>query len=110
MWVLTAIQTLGFAPSVAPLGALSFRLHKELADRFNGKKLWGYSQSTGTSLSQESESAVAGSGEDFLRDGTSRAQAAGAVPPLDADGPVWLKKVEGGSMEVISKENSTAQM
>jgi glycine/D-amino acid oxidase-like deaminating enzyme len=98
-----------FAPSVAPLGALSFKLHKELAERHNGRKVWGYSTSTGTSWSQDSE-VVGGSGEDFLSNGTSRAQAAGPAPSLDSQGPVWLKKTEGGSLEVISKENSTAQM
>ncbi|KAF2262647.1 FAD dependent oxidoreductase [Lojkania enalia] len=99
-----------FAPSVASLGALSFRLHKELADKNNGSKIWGYSQSTGISLSQNSEDAVVGSGEDWLRDGTSRAQAAGAKPSVGANGPVWLKMTDGGSMEVISQEGTTAQI
>ncbi|OCK85832.1 FAD dependent oxidoreductase [Lepidopterella palustris CBS 459.81] len=98
-----------FAPSVAPLGALSFKLHKELADKYNGKKRWGYSLSTGTSLSQDSD-VVGGSGEDFLRNGTSRAQAAGARPPIDTNGPSWLTTTEGASLEVISRENSTAQI
>ncbi|KAF2473232.1 FAD dependent oxidoreductase [Lindgomyces ingoldianus] len=99
-----------FAPSVAPLGALSFRLHKELADQNNGRKTWGFSLSTGTSLSQDSEAAVGGSGEDFLRNGTSRAQAAGSRPPMDSAGPLWLRKTDGGSLEVISRDNSTAQI
>ncbi|KAF2205621.1 FAD dependent oxidoreductase-like protein superfamily [Delitschia confertaspora ATCC 74209] len=102
-----------FAPSVAGLGSLSFKLHKELAEKHNGRKSWGYGLSTGTSLSQndeDSEEAVGGSGEDFLSNGTSRAQAAGAVPSLNSNGPVWLKRTEGGSLEVISKENSTAQI
>lgn len=98
-----------FAPSVAQLGALSFQLHQELAERYNGQKVWGYSTSTGTSLSQESE-VVGGSGEDFLSNGTSRAQAAGTAPSVESAGPVWLKRTEGGSLEVISKESSTAQI
>ena len=77
---------LGFAPSVAPLGALSFKLHKELAEKYDGKRKWGYSPSTGTSLSLDSD-VVGGSGEDFLRNGTSRAQAAGARPARDTNGP-----------------------
>ncbi|ORY17799.1 FAD dependent oxidoreductase-like protein superfamily [Clohesyomyces aquaticus] len=99
-----------FAPSVAPLGALSFRLHRELAEQHSGSKIWGYSLSTGASLSQDSEAAVDGSGEDFLRNGTSRAQAAGSVPSINADGPLWLKKTETGSLEIISRDNSTAQI
>ncbi|KAF2500562.1 FAD dependent oxidoreductase [Lophium mytilinum] len=98
-----------FAPSVAPLGALSFRLHKELAEKYNGRKRWGYSLSTGTSLSSDSD-VVGGSGEDFLRNGTSRAQASGARAPGNANGPEWLAVSEGTSLEVISRENSTAQI
>ncbi|KAF2115873.1 FAD dependent oxidoreductase-like protein superfamily [Lophiotrema nucula] len=99
-----------FAPSVASLGALSFKLHTKLAEKHNGRKTWGYSQSTGISLSQDSETAIGGSGEDWLQDGTSRGQAAGAKPNIGADGPVWLKKSEGGSMEIISRDGSTAQI
>ncbi|KAF2785965.1 FAD dependent oxidoreductase-like protein superfamily [Melanomma pulvis-pyrius CBS 109.77] len=99
-----------YAPSVAPLGALSFKIHKQLADANNGRKIWGYTQSTGISLSQDSEAAVGGSGEDWLRDGTSRANAAGTKAAVGVDGPTWLKRMEGGSLEVISQENSTAQI
>ncbi|KAF2727959.1 FAD dependent oxidoreductase-like protein superfamily [Polyplosphaeria fusca] len=99
-----------FAPSVASLGTLSFKLHKELADQNDGAKRWGYSQSTGISLSQDAEDAVGGSGEDWLRDGTSRAQAAGQKPALGANGPAWLKRAEGATMEVISRDGSTGQI
>ncbi|KAF2712477.1 FAD dependent oxidoreductase-like protein superfamily [Pleomassaria siparia CBS 279.74] len=101
-----------YAPSVAPLGALSFRLHRELAEANDGGKIWGYSTSTGISLSQDSEAAVGGSGEDWLRDGTSRANAAGKEEEeaVDMDGPKWLKRVEGGSLEVITRDGSNAQI
>ncbi|KAH7138934.1 FAD dependent oxidoreductase [Dendryphion nanum] len=102
-----------FAPSVASLGTLSFRLHKELADAHNGRKTWGYSSSTGISYSQDiqdSEAAVGGSGEDWLRDGTSRAHAAGVRDGGASTGPIWLKKSAGASMEVISQHSSTAQI
>jgi hypothetical protein len=89
---------------------LSFKLHKELAEEHNGREVWGYSQSTGMSYNQDMEEAVGGSGEDWLNNGTSRAQAANAQAKAGAQGPVWLKKMEGGSLEVISQENSTAQM
>ncbi|PSN67170.1 FAD dependent oxidoreductase-like protein superfamily [Corynespora cassiicola Philippines] len=98
-----------YAPSVAPLGALSFKLHKELAEQNNGRKAWGYSRSTGISLSQDSEAAVGGSGEDWLHDGTSRAEAANHRKPIATTEPVWLKKVEESSLEVISQEG-TAQI
>ena len=106
----THLQFSGFSPSVAPLGSLSYALHKQLAAANNGPKTWGYSQSTGISLTQDSEAAVGGSGEDWLRDGTSRASAAGAVKEVGAEGPKWLKRTEGGSLEIISQHGTTAQM
>ena len=39
-----------FGPATASLGALSFRLHQELAEKHNGHANWGYSPSTGTSF------------------------------------------------------------
>ena len=39
-----------FSTPTASLGALSFRLHKELAEAHNGAEEWGYSRSTGTSM------------------------------------------------------------
>lgn len=102
----------GFAPSNASLGALSFKLHKDLASAHNGRKTWGYSSSTGVSLSQvqDSEAAVGGSGEDWLADGTSRAQVAGSEGKTGGIGPGWLKKMDGGSLEEISTEGTVAQM
>lgn len=103
---------IGFAPSAASLGALSFRLHKELAEQYNGRKLWGYSESTGVSYTQgqDTDDAVGGSGEDWLSNGTSRAQAAGAKVGKGSPGPVWLKRTDGSSMEVISQDHSTGQL
>ena len=99
---------IGFAPSSASLGALSFKLHKDLAGAHDGRRTWGYCASTGISLSQDTESAVGGSGEDWLADGTSRAQAAKEEKVISGKGPVWLKAKEG--LEVISKEGTVAQM
>jgi len=99
-----------FAPSVAPLGALSFKLHKELAEKFNGKETWGYSRSTGTSLTQDTDSAVSGSGEDWLRDGTSRANAARLHTSSEGIRPLWLTKKNGDSLEVISGDDTVAQV
>ncbi|KAF2241632.1 FAD dependent oxidoreductase-like protein superfamily [Trematosphaeria pertusa] len=99
-----------FAPSNASLGALSYRLHKELAEKHNGRTTWGYCQSTGISLSQDSEAAVGGSGEDWLQDGTSRAQATNSKRTVGSNGPVWLKQTEDGNLEVISQTGTTAQI
>ena len=74
--------------------------------------MWGYALSTGVSLSLEAdaESAVGGSGEDWLADGTSRAQATRCegVAGMKVKRPAWLRADEG--MEVISQEGTVAQM
>lgn len=102
----------GFAPSVSSLGALSFKLHASLAQTHAGRKTWGYAPSTGVSLSQDSESAIGGSGEDWLENGTSRAQVANHNAPLEekAAVPEWLRRTQDGMMEVISREGTTAQI
>ncbi|KAF2000058.1 FAD dependent oxidoreductase-like protein superfamily [Amniculicola lignicola CBS 123094] len=99
-----------FAPSVASLGALSFKLHKELADKYNGRRAWGYRPSTGLSYNQDSESAIEGSGEDWLRDGTSRMTNVGSREELNDNKPAWLKKDDGASLDFISEAKSTAQI
>lgn len=70
--------------------------------------------STGTSLAQDpdnDEEAVLGSGEDWLRNGTSRAHAAGGQDRFpEGEGPAWLTLKAGTSLEVISQDESTAQM
>jgi glycine/D-amino acid oxidase-like deaminating enzyme len=102
----------GFAPSVSSLGTLSFSLHKSLAHTHAGRRIWGYSQSTGISLSQDSESAIGGSGEDWLENGTSRAQLASHNRPWEEQeaGPEWLRRTQEGIMEVISRDGTTAQI
>ncbi|KAL2355325.1 FAD dependent oxidoreductase [Cryomyces antarcticus] len=101
-----------FSPSVAPLGALSFKLHKELADKHDGRMKWGYSRSTGTSLNHESN-VVGGNkerAEDWLRHGSSRAEAAGEHEFSEGEGPAWLTKRRGASIEVISEDETVAQV
>lgn len=104
------IEETGFAPSSASLGALSFRLHQELANAHDGRRTWGYAPSTGISLSsvEDNESAVGGSGEDWLADGTSQGQGTKSGKNWSAKGPVWLKMKDG--LEVISQEGAVAQM
>ncbi|KAI9723078.1 MAG: hypothetical protein M1828_004326 [Chrysothrix sp. TS-e1954] len=96
-----------FSTAVAPLGALSFRLHKELAEQHDGRTRWGYSRSTGTSLSDGRGSAR---GDDWLRDGGSRAEVTGKHEFWEGQGPAWLTKRKGQNMEIISEDGSTAQV
>lgn len=95
-----------FSPSVASLGALSFDLHKQLARQNHGAEKWGYCRSTGTSLA-----GVKGNrGDDWLRDGSSRAEAAALHEFKDGCGPAWLTRSKNGKAEVISEDDSTAQV
>ncbi|KAL9096577.1 MAG: hypothetical protein Q9165_001064 [Trypethelium subeluteriae] len=98
-----------FSPAVAPLGALSFKLHKELAVENNGKEKWGYSPSTGTSLTQGSRRG--GTGLDWLRHNASRAEAAGGKHDYyEGQGPAWLVRTEGSNLDIISEDKSVAQV
>ncbi|MCJ1281380.1 hypothetical protein MMC26_000699 [Xylographa opegraphella] len=95
-----------FSPPLASLGALSFDLHKELAEQRNGAEKWGYCRSTGTSLAE-----VKGKrGDEWLRDGKSRAEAAATHEFIDGSGPAWLTQSRNGKVEVISEDDSTAQV
>jgi glycine/D-amino acid oxidase-like deaminating enzyme len=102
-----------FGTSLAPLGALSFDEHRRLADEHGGSEKWGYSPATCVSYSSsaaERESQVRG--DDWLRDGTSRAEAAPPVV-LDAESgrtPPWLRRLEGDYVELIGEEGTTAQV
>ena len=104
-----------FTPAAASLGALSFRLHKELAEENDGAKKWGYAPSTALSLSIDEGVGVGTGvrGEDWLLGGTSRADLASGADKgvLGADGqPAWLTKQTNGSLEVISGEGDCAQV
>ncbi|KAK4547514.1 hypothetical protein LTR36_000470 [Oleoguttula mirabilis] len=99
-----------FGPATASLGALSFRLHKELAEEYDGKERWGYSRSTGTSLT-EGRPRGGKTGYDWLRDGGSRADAAGAHEfQGDQVGPAWLTRRKGDEVDVIGEDESVAQV
>jgi glycine/D-amino acid oxidase-like deaminating enzyme len=98
-----------FNSSLSELGELSFRLHRELSDRFNGRQLWGYSESVALSLNEPSRVEKGGRGEDWLFDGQSREVMAGDTfsPTNNHPWPQWLKKGDG---HVLSTANSTAQV
>jgi glycine/D-amino acid oxidase-like deaminating enzyme len=101
-----------FGPSLAALGALSFDEHRRLAEQHGGREKWGYAPATCVSYVAASATTSHVRGDDWLRDGTSRAEAA---PPVVLDSlsgktPAWLRRVEGDIVELISDEGTTAQV
>lgn len=100
----------GYAPPVAPLGALSFALHKDLATKHDGRDRWGYSPSTGASLTRLRSTAGGGNSSDWLTSGSSRAEAAGFHEFKEGDGPAWLTKKEGDKLQIISEGETVAQV
>lgn len=108
-----------FASSVAPLGALSFNLHHELAAENGGAEKWGYMKSTALSLDVSDAPGRTGlrgaRGDDWLRQGTSRAEAAAKIENpsltlLQNEAPAWLTKQRGGRVENISHGETAAQV
>ena len=92
-----------FPSSLSPLGALSFDLHKRLAETNNGEETWGYSTSTGSSL----EETIGERGEDWLSEGASRVRAANVSRVVNGNGPAWL--TDHGKLNVVSTGETTAQ-
>ncbi|GAB1312164.1 FAD dependent oxidoreductase domain-containing protein [Madurella fahalii] len=101
-----------FTPSLASLGALSFEEHRRLAQEHGGREKWGYSPATCVSYAASAAGRDSSKrGDDWLRDGTSRADAAPEV--LDACSgktPAWLRRVDGDHLELIGDEGTTAQV
>ena len=92
-----------FPPSLSSLGALSFDLHRQLAETNNGHEKWGFSPSTASSLEEN----VGEGGEDWLSNGVSRVRAAITSRPVNGDGPAWL--MDRGKLDIVSKGETTAQ-
>lgn len=105
-----------FFPSVAALGALSFEEHGLLAEEHNGKEKWGYSRSTGTSYTLGKVKTMSvKNGTDWLRHGSSRAEAAAVgmsefVDESESNEPTWLRRGVGDKVDIISEEGTTAQV
>lgn len=99
-----------FDAALAPLGALSFDLHARLAREHDGGAQWGWSWTTGVSV----DAGRGGrGGDEWLRAGGSRAQTAGAGGYEfwgAEEGPGWLARREGQTVEVISAEGTVAQV
>lgn len=99
-----------FGPAVAPLGKLSFDLHKQLAEEHGGREKWGYCRSTGTSM-VDSGKADDKDPTDWLREGGSRAEVAGEHEFVgDQEGPAWLTRRNGREIDTISADDSVAQV
>lgn len=106
-----------FSPQLAELGALSFRLHKELAEEFDGRCRWGYSESVAFSLTETTDldnlpgTQQESRGEDWLFEGQTRSRlvvAEESFPSGSQNGwPEWLKMPNG---YLLSNADSTAQV
>ncbi|KAK6341677.1 hypothetical protein TWF696_008745 [Orbilia brochopaga] len=108
-----------FASPSAPLAELSFRLHRDLSDANDGRTRWGYTRSTSFSLSR-TRRATGGEervsrGDDWLREGTSRVDAAagnggsGGSAQSRLTAPEWLRASDG-EVERSSTGDTTAQV
>lgn len=103
-----------FSPEVAPLGNLSFNLHRQLAVDNNGYGTWGYMKSTALSLQVPTrDGRRSGRGYDWLRRGASRAEVATGWPEGNGGRgiwPEWLTQQVGWHVEKISHDESVAQV
>ncbi|KAF9648203.1 nucleotide-binding domain-containing protein [Thelephora ganbajun] len=103
-----------FSSSVAELGAFSFDLHKELAGQFDGRKKWGWSQSTVINLdvtgSRKKDSNKELDGEwDWIQSGDSRVTTAGPTGDEESvEHPPWLNNFAGA--RPLADRTSTAQL
>lgn len=94
-----------FAPSLAPLGALSFELHHSLAKEHGGREKWGYMKGTAFSLDASTAYGKKGGarGDDWLEEGSSRAETASTLAETISDHPSWLTKQKGATVDKISE-------
>lgn len=101
-----------FAPSLAPLGALSFDLHRELAAEHGGDKKWGFMRGTAFSLDKSARGKTGGASEgDWMETGASRAETAtGPEDTSSVEWPAWLTRQKGGALELISEDETVAQV
>lgn len=90
-----------FEPATSSLGALSFRLHQELAAQYNGHDTWGYSPSTATSMME---------GTQNIEDDSRARLAASHKFVGDHDGPAWLTRRTGDRVEALGEGSSVAQV
>ncbi|KAH9044793.1 FAD dependent oxidoreductase [Lactarius pseudohatsudake] len=104
-----------FPPATASLGALSFDLHRRLAEEHDGSRLWGYSPSTGFSLPEARRAPGGKKGEDWLFEGVSRSTSAAADAGSSSTAvlPLWLSAGREGASppaDILSSGATTAQV
>ncbi|CAI7609227.1 unnamed protein product [Penicillium glandicola] len=101
-----------FVPSLVPLGAMSFDLHRELAAAQGGDKKWGFMKGTAFNLDTVAQrKRGAPRGDDWLRTGTSRAEtAAGSEDTAPVEFPEWLTMQKEGILEKINQGETVAQI
>ncbi|CAG8893476.1 unnamed protein product [Penicillium egyptiacum] len=102
-----------FEPSLAPLGAMSFDLHHELAAAHGGDRKWGFMKGTAFNLDTVAQRKREGgsSNDDWLRTGNSRAEtAAGSEDTAPVEFPEWLTMQKGGVLEKINRGETVAQV
>lgn len=105
-----------FSPSVAELGAFSFDLHKQLAETFDGRSKWGWSQTTVINLDvtgsrKKGPKNGLGEGWDWIQSGESRTTATESTEDEDEEleeYPPWLNNFAGA--QPLADRKSTAQM
>lgn len=112
-----------FNPALAPLAALSFDLHTQLAAEQGGREKWGWTRSKGCSFVEEGYDDGKGERkerpEDWLREGVSRAEAAALGGGAEGreqeraetgEPPGWLKRAEGQKVAVLSTGATSANV
>ncbi|PQE33654.1 FAD dependent oxidoreductase superfamily protein [Rutstroemia sp. NJR-2017a WRK4] len=109
-----------FSAACAELGELSFEEHRKLAEEYNGGEKWGWGWSTSFSFvagQKQSANGKATRGDDWLRgDGSRAVESSGASKHLGPDEngagsrPRWLRTAGGDTLEVISGDETTAQV
>ncbi|KAK4863144.1 hypothetical protein LT330_001922 [Penicillium expansum] len=101
-----------FDSSLAPLGAMSFDLHHELATTQGGEKKWGFMKGTAFNLDTVAQRQRGGPrGDDWLRTGTSRAEtSAGSEDITPVEFSEWLTMQKEGIVEKISQGETVAQV
>jgi glycine/D-amino acid oxidase-like deaminating enzyme len=106
-----------FSSSAAELGAFSFDLHKKLAEQFDGRSRWGWSQSTVINLDvaggpKKGSTKGLGEGWDWIQSGESRTTPAGSATgggeELATWYPPWLNKFAGA--QPLEDRTFTAQL
>jgi len=103
-----------FHPDLCPLGQLSFDLHREFASRHGGRERWGFNRSISSSYVpadyDDGSAKRKERPEDWLREGVSRAEAAAGEEFEKGDAPAWLKAAEGQQVDILNKEDTTANL